>query len=111
MSDPEIVRPVDEAPEPPEAHEVPIPPATFEYLVFSVKMQADMSLGLLHFGEENDRPKPDLRMTRHFIDLLGMLADKTKGNLTLEEQRAIDNSLTELRFRYVSALEAAGKKQ
>ena len=32
-----------------------------------------------------------------------MIADKTKGNLTLEEQRLMENSLTELRFRFVQA--------
>ncbi len=30
-----------------------------------------------------------------------MIAEKTKGNLSMEEQRLIENSLTELRFRYV----------
>jgi len=40
---------------------------------------------------------------------LGMLQDKTKGNLTLEEQRLLENSLTELRFRFVQALEESKK--
>lgn len=86
--------------------DLPIPPATFEYLVFSLKMQADMQLGLLHFGAEKDRPAPDLRVARHTIDLLATLQDKTKGNLSLEEQRLLENSLTELRFRFVQALES-----
>jgi hypothetical protein len=38
-----------------------------------------------------------------------MLKEKTQGNLTLEEQRLIENSLTELRFRYVRALEESKK--
>lgn len=81
--------------------EFPIPPATFEFLTLSIKTQTEMSLGLFHFGEEKDRPAPDLRVAQHSIDVLAMLADKTKGNLTLEEQRLLENSLTELRFRYV----------
>jgi hypothetical protein len=40
-------------------------------------------------------------MAQHAIDLLGVLAEKTHGNLTIEEQRYLENSLTELRFRYV----------
>ncbi|HPQ15604.1 MAG TPA: DUF1844 domain-containing protein [Bryobacteraceae bacterium] len=44
-------------------------------------------------------------MARHYIDLLGVLQEKTRGNLTLEEQRYLENSLTELRFRYVQAAE------
>ena len=45
------------------------------------------------------------------IDLLAMLQGKTRGNLTLEEQRLLENSLTELRFRYVQAVERYTKKQ
>src|SRR5271166_5265847 len=82
-------------------NDFPIPPPTFEFLTLSIKTQIEMSLGLFHFGEEKDRPEPDLRVAQHSIDVLAMLAEKTKGNLTLEEQRLIENSLTELRFRYV----------
>jgi hypothetical protein len=78
----------------------PIPPPTFEFLVFSLKMQAEMRLGLVNFGPEKDA-QPDLPSARHAIDLLAMIAEKTKGNLTIEEQRLIENSLTELRFRFV----------
>ena len=38
-----------------------------------------------------------------------MLQEKTRGNLTIEEQRLLENSLTELRFRYVQAVEDKGK--
>jgi hypothetical protein len=89
----------------------PLPPATFEFLTISLKTQTELSLGLLHFGEEKDRPEPDLRTARHSIDILAMLQEKTKGNLSLEEQRLIENSLTELRFRYIQILEASKKKQ
>src|SRR5271165_4455415 len=93
-------------------YEMPIPPATFEFLTLSIKTQIEMSLGLFHFGEEKDRPAPDLRVAQHSIDVLAMLAEKTKGNLTLEEQRLIENSLTELRFRYVQvAKDVAARKQ
>jgi hypothetical protein len=90
----------------PEEQELPLPPATIDYLVFSLRAQAEMHLGLLHFGEEKDRPKPDLRMAQHAIDMLGVLQEKTQGNLSLEEQRYLENSLTELRFRFVQASEA-----
>src|SRR5579859_939717 len=90
--------------------EYPIPPATFEFLAISLKTQAETQLGILHFGEEKDRPKPDFRIARHTIDILAMLQDKTKGNLTMEEQRLVENSLTELRFRFVQALEQSKKE-
>jgi hypothetical protein len=88
---------------------IPHPPASFSYLVLSLRMQAEIHLGLLHFGEEKDRPQPDLGAARHTIDLLAMLQEKTRGNLALEEQRLVDNSLTELRFRYVQAVEEQGR--
>jgi len=93
-------------------NDFPIPPATFEFLTMSIKTQTEMSLGLYHFGEEKDRPAPNLRVAQHSIDVLAMLAEKTKGNLSLEEQRLIENSLTELRFRYVQvAMDVATRKQ
>lgn len=76
-----------------------IPPATLEFLILSLKMQAEMSLGLLKMpGEDQEQ---DLVRARHFIDLLAMLAEKTKGNLSLQEQRLLENTVTELRFRFV----------
>ena len=87
-------------------HDFPLPPPTFDFFVLSLKMQAEMHMGLLHFGEET---QPDLRLARHSIDLLAMIEEKTKGNLSLEEQRLVGNTLTELRFRYVQKLEEKGK--
>ena len=75
-----------------------LPPADFDFLVYSLRLQAEINLGLLPFGEKQE---PDYELARHHIDLLAMLQEKTKGNLTLEEQRSLDNSVTELRFRFV----------
>ena len=95
----------------PIEQEVPLPPASFSLLVLSLRMQAEMQLGLVHFGEEKDRPEPDFDAARHAIDLLAILQEKTKGNLTIEEQRLLENSLTELRFRYVQAVEDKGNQR
>jgi hypothetical protein len=108
MSDPDTPTPAP-TPEPPD-QDIPLPPASFEYLVFALRAQAELNLGLLHFGEEKDRPEPDLRMAQHSIDLLGVLSDKTRGNLGIEEQRYLENSLTELRFRYVQVSEQSKPK-
>ena len=78
----------------------PLPPATFEMLIFSLGMQAQMELGA---GAAPDRP-PNLEVARHTIDLLAVLLEKTRGNLSLEEKRLLENTLTELRFRYVQAV-------
>ena len=90
--------------------EYPLPPATFEFLILSLKAQTEMHLGMYHFGEEKDRPAPDFRIARHSIDLLAMLQEKTRGNVTMEEQRLVENALTELRFRFVQAMESKDKK-
>ena len=89
------------------ASPTPLPPASFELLVVSLAIQAQMQLG----GEETpeNRP-PDLDVARHTIDLLDVLKGKTEGNLTLEESRLLDNTLTELRFRYIQRVEEVNKK-
>ncbi|MDQ6664887.1 MAG: DUF1844 domain-containing protein [Acidobacteriota bacterium] len=109
MSEPESASP-EEAIQKPETEiqderefNMPLPPASFEFLVISLRAQAEMQMGLMHFGLENERPKPNLEIARHSIDLLDVLHEKTKGNLSLEEKRLIENTLTELRFRYVQA--------
>jgi hypothetical protein len=76
-----------------------MPPASFEMLVAGFVMQAQVGLGMLAMpGEE---PKVNLEIAQHSIDMLAVLEEKTKGNLSLEEQRILSNSLTELRFRYL----------
>jgi Domain of unknown function (DUF1844) len=98
------------------SEEYPLPPPTFEFLIFSLKMQAEMRLGMLPLGMPGENPEdaaeePDLRTARHTIDMLAMLADKTRGNLSMEEQRLVENSLTELRFRYVQVSETTAKNK
>jgi hypothetical protein len=83
-----------------------LPPASFAFLVLSLRTQAEFQLGLMHFGEE-EKPEPQFDLARHTIDLMAVLIEKTNGNLTLEEQRLLENSLTELRFRFVQASEDA----
>ena len=93
---------------PQEDLRIPLPPASFTFLVFSLRAQAEMQLGLMPYGEE-EHPKPELDLARHTIDMLGVLSEKTKGNLSLEEQRLLENSLTELRFRFVQVSEDVAK--
>ena len=88
----------------------PLPPANFVFLVESILMQAQMQLGLLNFGEKDEEPEINFPLARHSIDLLGMLQDKTRGNLTSEEQRLLENGLTELRFRFVQVSDEQKRK-
>ena len=101
----------EETPSPaePAAESVPLPLPTFEFLVLSLRWQAEAQLGLYDAAPQAEHP-PDLMGARHTIDLLAMLQEKTRGNLTLEQQRLMDNCVTELRFRYVQAVEKHAKK-
>ncbi len=87
---------------------VELPPADFDFLIYSLRIQAEMHLGLLPFAEKRE---PDFAIARHNIDLLAMLQEKTKGNLSIEEQRALDNSVTELRFRFIEARERHAREE
>jgi len=90
----------------------PMPPASFSFLVESILMQTQMQLGLLRLDEKEEDSEPSLPLARHSIDMLGMLQEKTRGNLTVEESRLLENGLTELRFRFVQvADEMKGRKQ
>lgn len=87
-----------------------LPAADFDFLVYSLRLQTELNLGLLPFGGfGEEKPSPDFELARHNIDLLAMLQVKTKGNLTVEEQRALDNSVTELRFQFVQVQKDASK--
>lgn len=85
----------------------PLPAASFELLVMSLGVQAQMELTA---PNDDDAPPPNLDMARHTIDLLAVLKEKTKGNLSLEESRRLDNTLTELRFRYVQRVNEINEK-
>ena len=100
----------DVAPNPPAEEDVriPIPPASFSFIVLSLRAQVEMQLGLVQFSEEEKQP-PDLPVARHTIDLMAVLLEKTKGNLSLEENRLLENSLTELRFRFVQVSDEVAK--
>jgi hypothetical protein len=83
------------------------PPASFETLAGILISQTQFAL--MSYSTEEHKHEPDLPLARHLIDLLAVLEEKTKGNLSLEEQRLLGNSLTELRFRYVQAFEDSRK--
>jgi len=91
-----------------DAPRMPLPPASFLFLVLSLRAQCEIQLGLMHYGED-DKAEPDLDLARHTIDMLGVLLEKTKGNLTIEEHRTLENSATELRFRYVQVSDEVAK--
>ena len=79
-----------------------LPAVDFHTFVLSLGSSA-----LLHLGElehpDVGAPQTDLPLAKHTIDILAMLQDKTKGNLTPAEDKLIESLLYDLRLRYVEA--------
>ena len=75
-----------------------LPPAEFRSLVGLLASQAVMGLGTM--ADQQGRVVVDLEGSKFAIDLLQVLADKTKGNLTPEEQGELDEVLRELGMRF-----------
>ena len=65
------------------------------------------STALIHLGgaphPETGQKRQDLVLARQSLDLLGMLREKTRGNLSVEEERLFDGLLADLRLRFVEA--------
>jgi len=77
-----------------------LPPPSFAALVQSVVTQILFYLGDL--SPRGSEPMINLDMAKHQIDILGILEEKTKNNLTDEERHLLDAALYETRMRYVS---------
>ena len=91
--------------EPPDGRrgrESALPAVDFHTFVLSLGSSA-----LLHLGElehpEGGATEKDLPLAKHTIDILSMLEEKTKGNLTSAEEKLIQSLLYDLRLRYVNA--------
>jgi hypothetical protein len=80
---------------------------TFERFLGSLYMTALMQLGLAH--EPDGQPRLDIISARQTIDTIGLLAEKTKGNLTAAEQNFLQNALYELRMAYLEVTNALAR--
>ena len=78
-----------------------LPKASFLGLVNMLAVEAAMHLGLIEAPEGEGVPV-DTEAARHLIDMLGLIQEKTRGNLTTEESAILDNALSELRMQFVA---------
>ena len=78
----------------------PLPKGNFAALVSMLVTQAMFALGLLQVKGQEQR-EPDLEMAKYNIDMLEALQEKTKGNLTEQEEKVLENTLNEVRMAYV----------
>lgn len=81
----------------------PMPEVTFSAFVYSLSTSA-----LVHLGEIpepiTEKMDKNLPLAKQTIDILGILQEKTKGNLTQEEENLLSSFLYDLRMRYVKAM-------
>lgn len=78
-------------------------PITFSLFIQSLAQQALMSMGLIAWPDTNE-VRANFDHARETIDLLTIMQEKTKGNLTASEQRFLDSVIYELRMAFVEVL-------
>lgn len=103
---PAAAEPADAQLPPAAAGHEPLPEINFTTFAISLSTQA-----LVHLGEVEDplthTSHTDLDAARQLIDILGMLRDKTRGNLDGDEERLLDAILYDLRLRFVERTKRA----
>ncbi len=82
------------------AQPVSEPSSHFSTLVSSLGLQALMHLGLVA-EDESHPPKPNVQAARETIELLAMLREKTKGNLTSGENQLLHSLIADLQLKFV----------
>lgn len=75
-------------------------PASFANFLLSLASQAAAAMGLAENPMTGKR-SADLELSRYWLDVLGMLHEKTKGNLHPQEQKLFDSLLGDLRMQFV----------
>ena len=86
-----------------------IPPEPdFKFFITTLALQATIWMGEV-VNPATNKKEEDLTQAKFIIDTLGMLRDKTKGNLNQEETTLLENILYELRVQYISKTQGGGK--
>jgi len=100
----------EKAAEAPKRGHGALPRGDLAALISMLTTQALFSLGLIQVKGEEER-EPDLELARYNIDLLEAIEQKTKGNLTPEEQELLKNTLSDLRMGYVTLVNQLASPQ
>jgi hypothetical protein len=109
MTEPETVDADYEDREPtPEEVAAARDPASFLNFLMSIASNAASALGMMEHPVTHERGV-DLELGKHWIDVLGMLQKKTKGNLTPQETQMLESLLADLRMQFVSLSNATPK--
>ena len=84
--------------------------AMFTLLVMNFQSSAMMSLGKL-INPVTQKIERNLDQAKFSIDILGMLQEKTQGNLSPEEKKFLEHVLFELRMNYLDEIKGEGKEK
>jgi hypothetical protein len=90
----------------PPSGSVELPRLDFATFIMSIVGSALVRLGDAPDPETGKAVEPNLLLARQDIDLLALLQDKTRGNLSGEEERVLTQGLYDLRMRYVEVTKA-----
>ena len=80
-----------------------MPELTFTAFVVSLATTAAIHLGDLVDPSSGQKPELNLEGAQQMIDILSLLEEKTRGNLSAEEREVLEQVLYELRLRFVEA--------
>ena len=83
-----------------KAQEVPLPEISFSSLIFSLSSAAFVNLGAIP-DPNTGKVERNLSLVKQTIDVLGLLKEKTRNNLSPEEETLFDHLLYDLRMAYV----------
>ena len=83
-------------------------PASFVNFLMSIASNAASALGMIEHPVTHKRDV-DLELGKHWIEVLGMLQEKTRGNLNIQEQQILEGLLSDLRMQYVSLVNTTTK--
>ena len=86
-----------------KAQRGPLPKGDFAALISMLVTQAFFSMGMIKV-EGQERKEPDLELAKYNIDMLETIEEKTKGNLTEEEKKVLESTLSQVRMAYVKAI-------
>lgn len=86
--------------EEPDKEDLVMPEVNFSFFISTIGMQIAIALGDMANPADNTTQE-NLQQAKFLIDTLDVLKEKTKGNLTKEEESLIEGMLYELRMRYI----------
>lgn len=88
----------------------PLPPASLETLIYMLATSAIVNLGLVP-NPVDQKTERNIKAAQHSIDLLNLLKEKTRGNLSPQEEKLLEEVLYDLRMKFIKTVSPSEQKQ